>query len=119
MNSKLRYILSDYRLACALDEQMHFDKPKVKDVKWLQGQYEIHDTEAEKAIRQAVGDEMLELIDGLEVDMEATEKHIRNAMAGKSEDDIAERLLSAGIDADDRKDTLDELRQKIKEWSQS
>lgn len=73
---------------------------------------------AEKAIRQAVGEEMLEILDGLEVDMEATEKHIRKAMASSSEDDIAYRLMSANIDADDRKDTLDDVRQKIKEWSE-
>lgn len=94
MNSKLRDILSDYRLACALDEQMHFDKPKVKDTKWLQWQYEIHDTEAEKAIRQAVGEEMLAIID-----------------SSRGNDSVH------NMNANREREVLRfELRQKIKQW---
>lgn len=111
MNSKLREALLD-----------HFTEgaPSYKSAnEAVQAQARLQTEAVEKAIRKAVAEDMLEIVDGLEIDMEATEKHIRKAMPDESEDAIAERLLSANIDADDRKDTLDDVRQKIKEWSQS
>lgn len=59
------------------------------------------------AQRQALRDEVLEAIKGVEIDMEATEKHIHSLDI--SEDEKAEALLSAQIDYDDRHDTLKDV----------
>lgn len=65
-----------------------------------------------KAHDQQLIEKILAGIDGLEIDIEATEKHINSLDI--SEDEKAGALSSAQTDYDDRHDTLNDVRTHIK-----
>lgn len=54
---------------------------------------------------------MLRVLNGLEVDREASEKHIRNVLA--DDEEIEQQLLSMELDADDRHDVLEDVRKAL------
>lgn len=56
---------------------------------------------------------MLEVLEGLEVDVEATEMHIRKVMKGKPLEEIDHQVMLAQLDADDRKAVLDDVREAL------
>lgn len=61
--------------------------------------------------RQSLKDEVLAAIEGQEIDINATEKHIKSV--AKTEDEYNQAMLSAQIDRDDRHDTLNDVRTAI------
>jgi len=64
---------------------------------------------------QTINKDLMGAIEGLEIDREATEKHIRSC--GLPDDETDQAILSMEIDADDRHDTLNDVRKAIQDYT--